>query len=278
MARLFWAEIVKTFLKKRTYLGFVIALVVIPIIELAMQAEGDRFLRMTTRNLANDFVVLGDLFNGWVVAYQLMNALWIHVPLLITFVAGDMLAGEATAGTYRLILIKPVSRTRILVAKALATALYVVLFVAFLGTVSVGLALALLGGGDLVVIQQGILILPASDVAWRFILAYLLAIAPMFTVASIAFFISSFVENAIGPIVATMGVVIILTIVTVLPVEVFDGVREYLFTYHLIVWQKAFTDPINWHSIAASIVNLSTYTGAALIGAWVVFTRKDILS
>ena len=278
MARLFWAEIVKTFLKKRTYLGFLIVLVILPVIEVAIAAEGDRFLRMATRNLANDFFILGNLFNGWFISYQVMNVFWIHVPLLITFVAGDMLAGEATSGTYRLILIKPVSRSRILAAKALATMAYVMLFVAFLGVLSVGLAHALLGGGDLVVIQRGILVLPEEDVAWRFIVAYLLAVAPMLTVASIAFFVSSFVENAIGPIVTTMGIIIILTVVTVMPIEAFGAVREYLFTYHMVVWQKVFDDPVNWHAITASLLNLSFTAGAALIGAWLVFTRKDILS
>ncbi len=278
MARLFWAEIVKTFLKKRTYLGFLIVLVILPIIEVAIASEGDRFLRMATRNLANDFFILGNLFNGWFIAYQVMNVFWIHVPLLITFVAGDMLAGEATSGTYRLLLIKPVSRSRILAAKAFATMAYVMLFVAFLGVLSVGLAHALLGSGDLVVIQRGILVLPEADVAWRFIVAYLLAVAPMLTVASIAFFVSSFVENAIGPIVTTMGLIIILTVVTVMPIEAFGAVREYLFTYHMVVWQKVFDDPVNWHAIAASLLNLSFTAGAALIGAWLVFTRKDILS
>lgn len=278
MARLFWAEMVKTFLKKRTYIGFLLAMIVVPLIEVAIASEGDRFVRAATRNLANDFFIFGNLFNGWLVAYQVMNAFWIHVPLLITFVAGDMLSGEATAGTYRLLLIKPVSRSRILVAKALTTFVYVVLFVALLAVLSVGLALALLGSGDLLVFQKGILILPEADVAWRFFVAYLLAIAPMLTVASIAFCFSSFVENAIGPIVATMGVIILLTIVTVMPIETFEGVRPYLFTYHMVVWQKAFEDPVNWHAIGASLMNLAFYTGAALVGAWVVFTRKDILS
>ncbi|MCU0454204.1 MAG: ABC transporter permease [Bacteroidetes bacterium] len=278
MARLFWAELVKTFLKKRTYLGFLIALVVVPLIELAMASEGEFFIRRVMRNLANDFLILGNLFNGWTVAYQVMNALWIHVPLLITFVAGDMLSGEATAGTYRLMLIKPVSRTKILLAKALATLLYVVVFIAFLAALSVGLALALLGSGDLVVFQRGLLILAEADVAWRFMVAYLLALAPMFTIASIAFCFSSFVENAIGPIVATMGVIIVFTIITVMSLEAFEAVRPYLFTTHMVVWQKAFEDPVNWHAITASLLNLAFYTGAALLGAWAVFTRKDILS
>lgn len=278
MARLLWAEIIKTFLKKRTYLGILIVLIVIPLVEVAMNVEGGGWLKRATRNLANDFFILGDLFNGWFIAYQVMMVLWIHVPLLITFVAGDMLAGEATAGTYRLLLIKPVSRTKILFTKYLATIVYVIFFVAFLGAVSVGLAIALAGTGDLVVLQRGILVLTADDVAWRFIVAYILAVAPMLTVATIAFFISSFVENAIGPIVATMGIIIVFTVLSVLPVESLEGIREYLFSYHMVVWQKIFTDPVNWHGIFASLINLGFYTVASLVGAWIVFTRKDILS
>ena len=75
-----------------------------------------------------------------------------------------------------------------------------------------------------------------------------------------------------------MGVVIVLTIITVLPVESLEGVREYLFTYHMVVWQKVFADPVNWHAIAASLLNLGFYTAVSLAGAWLVFTRKDILS
>ncbi|HLF20380.1 MAG TPA: ABC transporter permease [Bacteroidota bacterium] len=277
-SRLVYYEIIKTFLKKRTYIGFLVVLVIVPLVEVAFKLEGGRFLRMATRGIAQDFILVGNLFNGWFVSQQLMNSLWFHIPLLISFVAGDQLAGEATSGTYRLILIRPVSRTEIFLAKYFTTVLYVILFVAFLGVLSVGLALLLLGRGDLLVVQQGILVLQESEVAWRFIMAYILAAWSMITIASIAFFMSSFVENAIGPIVGTMGVVIVLSILTVIPVEVFSTAREYLFTYHMIVWQKMFVDPIPWEQIRISVLNLGVYTLAAVFSSWLIFVRKDILS
>ena len=277
-SRLVYYEIIKTFLKKRTYIGFLVVLVIVPLVEVAFKLEGGRFLRMATRGIAQDFILVGNLFNGWFVSQQLMNSLWFHIPLLISFVAGDQLAGEATSGTYRLILIRPVSRTEIFLAKYFTTVLYVILFVAFLGVLSVGLALLLLGRGDLLVVQQGILVLQESEVAWRFIMAYILAAWSMITIASIAFFMSSFVENAIGPIVGTMGVVIVLSILTVIPVEVFSTAREYLFTYHMIVWQKMFVDPIPWDQIRISVVNLGAYTLAVVFSSWLIFVRKDILS
>lgn len=278
MGRLVYYEILKTFLKKRTYLGFAVIVLIVPIYVLAMKLEGGHFLKMATRTLQLDFILTGNPFNGWFVAQMLMNSLWVQIPVLISFVAGDQLAGEATAGTYRLILIRPVSRTRIFVAKYITTVIYTVLFVSFLGLTSVGLALAVLGSGDLIIVGRDILVLPQSEVFWRFVLAYSFAAWGMITVASIAFFFSAFVENAIGPIVATMGVVIVFTLITVLPVESFATVREYLFTSYMNSWQKAFDDPIPWRDILVSASYLGANSLTAVVAAWVIFTKKDIVS
>jgi ABC-2 type transport system permease protein len=278
MGRLIYFELIKTFLKKRTYIGFLLVAVVVPLIEVAMKLEGGRFIQITTHSLQQDFFFVGNLFNGWFVAYTMMNSLWVHIPFLISFVAGDQLAGEATAGTYRLILIKPVSRTRIFLSKYYTTAVYTVVFVAFLGVLSVGLALLLLGAGDLIVLARGILILPGDDVAWRFVVGYVLAAWTMLTIASLAFLFSSFVENAIGPIISTLGVNMIFLMVTVIPVEMFAKIRPYLYTNYMSVWQKVFEDPIPWADIGTSAAILGGYSLAFVLAAWIIFHRKDILS
>ncbi len=280
MTRLVLYEMLKTFWKKRTYLGFAIVLVIVPLVEVAFKLEGGRYVGVLMRGLAKDFFLVGNLFNGWLISLQIMNSLWFHIPLLISFVAGDQLAGEATSGTYRLMLTRPVSRTQVFLAKLITTILYTVLFVLFLGALSVGLALILLGRGDLLVAGHGVglLILPEADVAWRFFLAYGLAIWAMLTISSISLFFSSFVENAIGPIVGTMGVLIISTVLSVLPVEVLATVRQYLFTTHMDLWFRAFADPIPWDRIREAVVILGAYSVASVAGAWLIFIRKDILS
>lgn len=278
MLRLVHYELIKTFLKKRTYIGFLLVAVVVPLIEVALKLEGGRFLQFALRSLQQDFFFVGNLFNGWFVARWMMDSLWIHIPLLITFVAGDQLAGEATAGTYRLILVRPVSRTRIFMSKFYTTAIYTVIFVAFLGVLSVGLALLLLGRGDLIVLSRGILILPESDVAWRFLAGYCLAAWAMLTIASLAFLFSSFVENAIGPIIGTMGVNMIFLLVTIIPLELFQDIKPYLFTNYLNVWQKIFEDPIPWSDIGTSMAVLGAYSLGFAGIAWIIFRRKDILT
>jgi ABC-2 type transport system permease protein len=278
MIRLVYCELVKLFLKKRTYLGFGLVLLVVPLVEIAMKLEGGRFLTMAMRSISRDFLFFGNLFNGWFVAYQIMNSLWFHIPLLISFVAGDQLAGEATSGTYRLLLIRPVSRTRIFIVKYIATLIYTVIFIIFLAVLSIGLALLLLGEGDLVIITRGVLILPQDDIVWRFLTAYLLAIWTMITIASLSLFFSSFVENAIGPIVATMGVLIVSTIVSVLPVEMFEVPKKFLFSGYMDLWQKVFRDPVQWDQIWEGMRLLGAWTLISTAAAWAIFVRKDILT
>lgn len=278
MLRLIYYELIKTFLKKRTYIGFLLVAVVVPLIEVAMKLEGGRFLQFSLRSLQQDFFFVGNLFNGWFVAHSMMNSLWVHIPLLITFVAGDQLAGEATAGTYRLILIRPVSRTCIFLSKFYTTVIYTVVFVSFLAILSIGLALLLLGRGDLIVLVRGILILPEAEVAWRFLAGYFLAAWAMLTIASLAFLFSSFVENAIGPIIGTMGVNIVFLLVTVIPLELFTNMKPYLFTNYMNVWQKIFEDPIPWQSIGTSMAVLGAYSLGFVAIAWAIFRRRDILT
>jgi ABC-2 type transport system permease protein len=279
MFNLIYYELFKTYAKWRTYIGFIAVAVIIPLVMWGMKVEGGRFIQYQMRTLQNDFFITGNLFNGWIIAQLIMNSLWVHVPFLISLVAGDQLAGEATAGTFRLILIRPVSRTSILNSKYVTTLLYAASLVCAIAALSVGLGLLIFGSGDLLAIDRDMLaILPEAQLWSRFALAYGLAILAMWVVASLAFLFSSFVENAIGPIIATMAVVIGLLIISNLPVESFEPVKPYLFTTYQNVWQQAFKNPIDWGNIGKSASVLVSYSIAFWLVALFVFRRKDILS
>ena len=279
MFNLIYYELFKTYAKWRTYIGFIAVIVIIPLVMWAMKVEGGRFIQYQMRSLQNDFFITGNLFNGWVIAQLIMNSLWVHVPFLISLVAGDQLAGEATAGTFRLTLIRPVSRGRILNSKYITTLLYTASLVASIAILSIGLGLLIFGSGDLLAIDRDMLtILPESQMWPRFALAYGLGILSMWVVASLAFLFSSFVENAIGPIIATMAVMVCLLVISNLPVESVEPVKPYLFTTYQNVWQQAFKNPLDWGTIVKSCSVLA----ANCVGFWLitlfVFRHKDILS
>jgi energy-coupling factor transporter ATP-binding protein EcfA2 len=74
----------------------------------------------------------GNLVNGYMVSYLVLNFLWVHVPLLLVIVTGDLLAGEVNAGTFRILLTRPVSRFSLVTAKYIAALVYTLVIVIFL--------------------------------------------------------------------------------------------------------------------------------------------------
>jgi ABC-2 type transport system permease protein len=271
-------EVMKTFLKWRSYIGFIAIAVVVPLVEIALKLEGGSMVKALTRNLARDFLLVGNLFNAYFVTLFIMNGLWVHVPFLITLVAGDQLAGEGTGGTFRLLLTRPPSRSRILFYKYLVTLLYTALLVVFLAVLALGLGLFLFGTGDLLVPGKGLTIIAAPEAPWRFCLAFLLAIWSMWCVASLAFLFSSFVENSIGPIIGSMAVIIVFFVISNIPVTIFTAIKPYLFTTYFNVWLHAMEQPIPWDTIWSSVAILAAFSGSFYIATWYYFAKKDVLS
>jgi len=98
MLTLVGIELYKIFKKWRTYIGFIVIAVLVPVIQFAMLAEGERALDFMTRYLQQSFVFVGNLLNGYLISYIILNSLVIHIPFLIALVAGDLLAVPGDPG------------------------------------------------------------------------------------------------------------------------------------------------------------------------------------
>jgi ABC-2 type transport system permease protein len=271
-------EILKTSFKWRSWISFLAIAAVVPLVEVALKLQGTNMERGMTRGFSQEFLFLGNIVNGYFVTQMIMNALWIHVPFLVTLGAGDQLAGEATGGTFRLLLTRPASRSRILLAKYATTLFYAFALVAFMAMLTVGLGVALFGTGDLLIFGRNFVVVAESEALWRIAVAFALATWGMWTVASLAFLFSSLVENGIGPLIGTMAVIIVFYIVSNVPADLFTALKPYLFTSYLDLWQKMFEDPIPWNDVVHSVSVLGGFSIGFYLLTWYIFLRKDILS
>lgn len=279
IATLVRIELLKIFRKWRTYIGFIAIGILVPLLHLAMYLEGQNSIDFVTRGLRDSFILVGNLLNGYWISYLILNALTIHIPFLITLVAGDLLAGEATAGTYRLIVTRPISRMEIIISKFLAGILYTASLVFWLAFMSLVVGLIVFGGGELIVAgSKAIIIFDKSDVLWRFALAYGFAILSMSVVSSLALLFSSLVENAIGPIVSTMALIIIFIILSAFDVEILRAIKPYLFTNYMLDWREIFNSPIDWFELLKSVTILAGHIIVLFIATAYIFRKKDILS
>lgn len=278
MISLIGIELLKIFKKWRSYIGFIAVGLLVGIVQTAIYFEGSGYLNYATRSFRDSFEYVGNLLNGYFISHLILQALYIHIPFLIVLVGGDLLAGEATAGTYRMLITRPISRTQIVAAKFFAGLIYTIFLLLFLMLMSLGLSVLIFGTGDLIVAKQGVIIFAESDVLWRIFSAYAFATLSLSVVLSLSFFFSSLVENAIGPIVATMAVIIIFIILSALDIEGLRWIRPYLFVTHMTQWTSFFEDPIDFSKLINSVLVLSAHILGLFTITLIIFKRKDILS
>jgi ABC-2 type transport system permease protein len=280
---MFWKstynEFIKIAAKPRSYIGIGAITLLVSIILFAMIMDGKMYISFVTAPFEQSLSFEGNVLNGNLMAFIILNMLIIHVPLLVALVTGDLVSGEGAMGTIRLLLTKPISRTQILLSKYVAGCAYTFIILLWMGFLAIFVSKVIFGSGDLMVLKsEGLIILQVGDIGWRFFYGFLVAFLALITIATLSLTFSCFSENSIGPIVATMSVIILFTIVGTLDVPVFDAIRPYLFTTHMAAWRSFFEDPLPKNNIINSIFVLLAHIVGLLSIAIYKFNRKDILS
>ncbi|MBN2571872.1 MAG: ABC transporter permease subunit [Ignavibacteriales bacterium] len=279
MLKLIKIELYKIFRKWRTYIGFIAVSIIAILVQLAMGLGGaEQQIEYMTRDLQDTFYFVGNFFNGYFIAYIVLQSLYVQIPFLIVLVGGDLLAGEATAGTYRMLVTRPVSRFQIVTSKIIAGYIYSLALIFWLVIMSLVLSIIIFGTGELLVFKDVLIVLSSNDILWRFLLAYFFAGLSMCVVFSLSFLFSSLVENAIGPIVATMAVIIVFLILSVIPVDSINNIKPMLFTTHMTTWNEFFNSPVNYSEIFKSILVLVFHCVGLYALTLYIFNKKDILS
>lgn len=284
-------ELFKIFRRPRTYIAFAAITAIVFLIQAGMYIDGDIYIQFVLQAISDTFAVEGNKLNGYFVCFIILQLLLIHVPLLIALVAGDIVAGEANMGTLRLMMTKPVSRTGFMLSKFIAVTIYTLLLLTFMAILSLVVSLIVFGSGDLINLKSGVvIILDKNDILWRYFCAFGFAALAMTTVASLSFLFSIFADNSIGPIIATMSVIVVFTILQALDIPFFNSAKPYLFTNHMLRWKDFFDTRVTESNegIIGSIQDLKGIlnSAAVLIGhiiffvslAIVIFRKKDILS
>lgn len=278
MRQLIRIELFKISKRPRTYIGFGTIAFIVLSFEFAAFGNGEALFGLVFKNLQEMFRLEGTIINVNFVTYLLMNTLLFHVPILVCLVTGDMISGEASKGSLRLLLQRPFSRTQIFFAKWIAASIYTISLVLFAGLLAYGLGYLLFGDGDLFVVRQMINVINEDDVAWRFLFGLGIGVLAMLVVSSLSLMISSFVNNSIGPIVGTIAIIIVLTVLSTLMVNILEPILPYLFTTHFIKWQYFFDPELDWPVINNAIYVLIGYIVLFTVVGWLNFKRKDILT
>lgn len=284
-------ELYKIFKRPRTYIAFAAITALIVLIQFGLKVDGQTYVDFMLNDISSTLEIDGNVLNGYLICYIMLQLLLVHVPLLIALIAADMISGEANMGTLRILLSKPYSRTSFMLAKFIASTIYTLLLLVWLAFLALFVSMWVFGTDDMFLMKSNyVVLLKENDVFWRYIGAFVFAALAMTTVAALGFFLSVFAENSIGPIVATMSVIIFLTILSTMNIPVFNLVKPYLFTTHMISWKEFFDIQVTEtnEAILGSIQHKDRIINSAIVliihiivfvsAAIMAFKKKDILS
>jgi ABC-2 type transport system permease protein len=291
MWKLLQIELYKIFRRPRTYISFAAITVLICVIQLGLKMDGEAYVDFLMSGLKDTFEFDGKILNGYLVCYVILQLLLIHVPLLIALIAADMISGEANMGTLRLLITKPVSKTSFMLAKFSASAIYTFILLVWIAFLALAGSIWLFGTDDLIIQKTSYVVqISQDDVFWRYAGAFCFALLSMLTVTALAFFLSNFAENSIGPIVTTMSIIIVFTILSTMTIPLFQKIQPYLFTTHMVGWKEFFDEQVNDQNevlrgslqnpqrIIDSAMMLTGHIVLLVTAAIIVFKKKDVLS
>ncbi|MBN1337884.1 MAG: ABC transporter permease [Bacteroidales bacterium] len=278
MTDLIKIELYKIFTRKRTYIGFAAIIIIVLLVHFSFLWEGETIHQFVLGDLTKSFYMHGNLLNGYLISYITLNFLWVHIPVLVVIVTGDLFAGEAGGGTFRLMLTRPVTRMQIVFVKFFAGTVYTFLLMLLYALLSLGLGIFLFGTGDLVVILDSVSIIPENQLFTRFVLAFTYGFIGMTTIAFLSVLFSAMSGNSLGPILLTMAVIIVMSLITTFNFQVFNAIDPFLMSTYLDSWMGLFTLRVNWHKIYlhAGILILHCIVFYGLTAIY--FAKKDILT
>jgi ABC-2 type transport system permease protein len=196
------------------------------------------------------------------------------LPLAVSMVAGDTVAGEAGFGTLRALLFRPVGRTRLLATKYATAGLFC------LAATFVVAAAGLLAGAVLfplgrVTMLSGATVSLGEGIARTLAAAGVVGLS-MLGLAAVGLFVSTLTESPMAAMAVTAGVAITSEILDAIPQ--LRGIHPALFTHQWTAFGDLLRTSGGWTNIQHDLFLQVAWAVVFGLAAWARFTTKDVLA
>ncbi len=219
---------------------------------------------------------IGDITrNGLFLAFtSLVVALPLFLPLAVAVVAGESVAGEASTGTLRSLLVVPVGRSRLLAVKYVGIVAYGTVAAFIVAVLGILTGLVLFPTGPVTLLSGSTV--SYTDALLRVGLVALYVSAMLAGVAAIGLFISTLTEVPLAAMASTAILVVIVEILETVPQV--SAIHPYLFTHWWLSFGDLIRDPVALDQITRGLLVHVAYVVVFGLLAWARLTTKDITS
>lgn len=196
----------------------------------------------------------------------------LFLPLGISVVGGDSVAGEANLGTLRYLLTVPVGRTRLLAVKFAAIVSWCVASVAVVAVSGVIVGSIMFPHGEMTLLSGRTISFAAGS--YRLLLVALYVMACIAVIGALALFVSTMTEVPIAAMAATLTLTVISEVLDSVPQ--LSAIHAYLPTHYWLAWIDLLRDPIRTGAMGNGLISAAVYAALFLSLAWARFTGKDV--
>ena len=199
----------------------------------------------------------------------------LFLPVAVAVVGGDSIAGEVQSDTLRYLLVRPVSRARLLVAKLTSVVAFVTLATLAVALVAYVEGRLLLGDAPATgVVSISGSTLTETEMFQRTAMAFVYVVLAMLGVAAIALMLSTMTDSAVAAALGTIGFLVASTVL--LGLDAADSIKPYLVTRHWLAFVDLFRDPIRWGDVVNGTLTQLAYLVVFAGAAWANFSTRDI--
>lgn len=276
-----WLDITKAFLvvemrkqlpRWRTILALGM-LTFVPILVTIAYAIGGTTSGNSTGLNVNFFLVVTK--SGFDMAFADVTAMApFMLVVVVALFAGEPLTSEATWGTLRYLLARPVPRSTVLIGKLAVACLLTVAACILISLAGLASGLAAFGWHPLVTPQ--LLVYGEGRALEGLVIATFYTAWSMSSVVALTFMISTMTDSVIGAVAGGIGFAVIS--------EIFDGIpalgsiRKILPTHYLAAWTQLFVSPAHPSALITGALVQLPYDLVFLGVAFWWFSKKDIVS
>lgn len=194
------------------------------------------------------------------------------LPVVVSVVAGDAIAGEAGMGTLRYLLTAPAGRSRLLAVKYTGVVVFCLAAVGVVALTALLSGLVLFPVGPITLLSGGTI--PFPDGLLRMGVVVLYVTAGMAALAAVALALSTLTEVSIGAIAGTVVLVIVAQVLGNFPQ--LAAIRPYLLTDWWDGFDAVLRDPVATGDLGQGLLVFAVYALVFGSVAWARFTGKDI--
>jgi ABC-2 type transport system permease protein len=207
-------------------------------------------------------------------AAALAIVLPLFLPIAVSVVGGDAIAGEAANGTLRYLLTRPVGRTRLLVAKLVAISVFIALAVVVVALVALAAGVVLFGIEPLSTLSATELSPYETSLRTAGAVAYIGW--SMLGLGAIALFASTRTDSPLAASLATLAAFVASQVLDLITAT--RSIQPYLPTHYWLSFVDLFRDPVLWRDLHRGVLLQLVYMGVFLGCAWAGFATRDITS